>query len=190
VNINLRNRWLIAAGIWLVALGLTFWNLSKVGDIASTREQNERLRREVSFQRRHIEKLIGIEKVHANLFLSVESVNLGLIALRSDLLSLAAALGLQEANLTSDVTQAGDSQIPVNLRIQGTFRKTAGYLAVIEKKPYLQITHTYFKVVNEKGDTETDIAFTFRYSIKPPAADVQDPTRLMTQQPDHGAKPI
>ena len=186
---NLKNRWLIVGAVWLAALSLTVWNVIRVDGISSAQQTNDRLQREKAFQQRHHDQLKHVETVYDSLFLNVESLNLGLITLRGDVLALAAAFGMTEAILSSDPAQASEDQIPLTLRVRGPFRKTAEFLSVLEKIPYLRITRSFFKVM-AAGGTETEITLTLRFKVKPQTGPAVSPQQALSHLPASGAEPL
>jgi type IV secretory pathway TrbD component len=51
---RMNQLWLATVMMWLVAVGLTCWNVSTIEAVALARDQNERLRKEMMFHRQYI----------------------------------------------------------------------------------------------------------------------------------------
>lgn len=186
----LKIRWLFVGCIWLATLVLTYWNSIKIDDIASMRESNERLRKEMLFQRRNADELMQVGASHQALYMPVESLALGIVSIKSHLHSLSAAFDLAQVQVKNDITQATEEHIPLNFSARGSFDKAVAFLTVLQKYPYLPVIRTDIKVVNEQGDIEMTVALDFRYSIGPSPQTHTDPLQVYHRPPIHGAERI
>ncbi len=187
---SLKIRWLIVGCVWLATVGLTYWNINKIEDVASVRDTNERLRKEMLFQRRNVEKLKRVTGTHQALFLPVESVALGIVSVKSHLHSLAAAFDLAQVHIRDEMTQATEERVPLNFSARGSFEKAVAFLAVLQKYPHLPTIQTDIKAVNDKGEMEMTVALHFQYSIVESAQMKADPLQATNRQPNQGANPI
>ncbi|MFZ1986772.1 MAG: hypothetical protein WAU91_20340 [Desulfatitalea sp.] len=167
---KLRNRWIMVGCIWWVALGLTWWNFAKIDALAAAREVNEELRKELSFQRQNAKRLEQVTAVHEKLFLTVESVDLGMIAVRNRLYTLAAAFDLRDLKMNTEMNQAADGQIPFTLALRGPFENVVGFLSAVHPYAYLTVRRASIKAVTGDREVEVELALAVHYKIVVPSA--------------------
>jgi Tfp pilus assembly protein PilO len=164
---KLNPRWLTAALIWLAASMVSYLNYAQIQEIATIRENNDRLRKEMLFQYRNAAQLDQIQNIQASCSLPVASVKLGFESVRSRLLGLSANLGFSGVTIDSQMEQATESRVPFRLRMQGTFEKTGKWIAALQSIPYLSIKSSRMVVAWPKPDAEIELALDFQFKIDP-----------------------
>lgn len=163
-----NQRWLITATIWATALIMTYWNFSKVDQVARIHETSEQLRKENAFQHRNASKLQQVQKMYATHFKTVASPKLGFESVRNSLLELAALLDLKDIIITNRLNEATENQMPFNVKMIGNYVKSAEFVSALRRYPYLSITRSRILVVNVKGDSEINLDLVFKFNVKSP----------------------
>lgn len=180
---GMKMRWLVVCAIWGVALALTYWNGIKINTVAAARDSNERRYREIDFQRRNAEQLARVSKTHETLFSPVESLDLGIVGVRSRLGALAAAFGLEMDRIQIEPTQMTGERIPCTLTLRGLMGHGVGFITALQKHPYLSIRK--MTIASQRGGDEIDmqIKLDFRYRIvNPPERSVAMPQEAPTPE--------
>lgn len=168
MRLSLKIGWTLVGCIWIAVLGLTCWNSAKVDKIAAARDQNEKSRREMAFERRHADKFKEALLSHQAMVLPVTSVTLGLVELKSHLHSLAAAFDLDQVSIKEDTAADAGGQAPLSLDAHGTFEKTMSFLTVLQKIAYLEVNRVNIKSITDTGDLNISVAFIFNYTLSEP----------------------
>jgi hypothetical protein len=159
--------WIAVVVIWLIAIGLTGWNLSSIDAVALTRDQNERLRKEMLFHRQYIGKLETVRQTADALFLPVDSVKLGYLSVQSDLQALSAVFGLEKIKITRPIGQVTDGQLPITVSFEGSFEGALQFLSSLREYPYLPINQSQIKVIADHGEeAAVEISLYFQYRLK------------------------
>jgi hypothetical protein len=182
---KLQTRWIWVACVWVLALGLTWWNCAKIDTLAAAGDINEQLRKELSFQRQNAKRLEQVTAAHEKLFLAVESVDLGVIAVRDRLYALAAAFDLRDLKMSTDMNQALDGEIPCTLTLSGPFENIVGFLSAVHPYAHLTVRRANIKAVANDRKVEIELALAVHYKIMVPPA----PTDTLQQVTSHGAAP-
>jgi hypothetical protein len=188
MNSKLRTRWIVLGCVWLMALGLTWWNLAKIGDVAAARLANERLRREIHFQRHNAQRLEQAAARHDALFMGVESLDLGMVALRYRLRALAAAFHLEDLAIDADMNQSADNRIPCRLTLMGGFENTVGFLTALDEYVYLVPRQTLIGAMPNTSSVRLEMSFFVQYRIVAPAPAESLPK--VTTQADSRGRPL
>jgi len=164
----MKVRWTVVCCIWGLALVVTFWNGVKIDSVAAAREKSEQLLREIDFQRQNAEALARISKSHQAMFLPVESIDLGVVAVRSEMRALAAAFDLKEVRIQTEATRMSGDQIPCKVSTRGKLGPAVGFLTGLNKRLYLTIEK--MTITSEKGrdEIEMQIELLFKYRIENP----------------------
>lgn len=182
---KLRTRWIMTGCIWMAALGLTWWNCAKIDTLAAARDINEQLRKELSFQRQNAKRLEQVTAAHEKLFLAVESVDLGMIAVRDRLYALAAAFDLRDLKMSTDMNRAMDGEIPCTLALSGPFENIVGFLSAVHPYAHLTVRSANIKVVANDRKVEVELALAVHYKIVVPQA----PADTLPQMTSHPSAP-
>jgi hypothetical protein len=163
----MNHFWIAAALIWLIAIGLTGWNLSTMDAVALKRDQNERMRKEMIFHRQYISKLEAVRQTADTFFLPVDSVKLGFLSIQSRLQALSAVFGLENVKIARQVGPASDAQLPITVSFEGAFEGALQFLSALREYPYLPITHTQIKVIAGRGEAAVEIDLLFQFRLAP-----------------------
>jgi hypothetical protein len=182
---KLRTRWIIAGCVWLLALGLTWWNCAKIDTLAAAREVNEALRKELSFQRQNAKRLEQVTATHERLFLAVESVDLGMIAVRDRLQALAAAFDLRDLKMNTEMNQAMEGQISCTLALNGPFENVVGFLSAVHPYAHLTVHSATIKAETGSREVAVELALAIHYKIVVPQA----PAETLPQMTSHPSAP-
>jgi hypothetical protein len=185
---RMNQLWLATVMMWLVAFGLTCWNVSTIEAVALVRDQNERLRKEMIFHRQYSAKLESVRQIADTFFLPVDSVKLGYIGVQSHLQSLAAVFGLGNVKITRQMGQATPEQLPITVAFEGTLEGTMQFLFSLREYPYLSIDHTQIKLDSVRG-AEVAIDLSFQFHLNP--SDGFAPSPLQTTRnpvPSEGSR--
>lgn len=163
---RMNQLWMTVVLIWLIAIGLTGWNFSSIDAVALTRDQNERLRKEMLFHRQYIGKLESVRQTADALFLPVDSVKLGFLSVHSRLQALSAVFGLENVKITRQTGQATHEQLPISVSFEGPLEGTLQFLASLREYPYLPINHTQISVIADRGEAAVEIDLFFQFRLK------------------------
>jgi hypothetical protein len=160
---RLNQLWLATVMLWLVAVGLTCWNVSTIEAVALARDQNERLRKEMMFHRQYMSKLESVNQTADTFFLPVDSLKLGFLGVQSQLASLGAVFGLENVKITRQMGQATPEQLPITVAFEGPLEGVMQFLFSLREYPYLPIDHTRIKLGMARGaEVAIDLSLQFR----------------------------
>jgi hypothetical protein len=174
---RMNHFWVATAFIWLIAIGLTGWNLSTVDAVVLKRDQNERMRKEMAFQRQYIGKLESVRQTADTFFLPVDSVKLGFLSVQSHLQALSAVFGLENVKIARQTGPASDAQLPITVSFEGAFEGALQFLSSLKEYPYLPITHTQIKVIADRGKAAVEIDLYFQFRLKQGVETLPTPLR-------------
>lgn len=163
-----NQRWIMAGAIWVTAILISFWNISKIDEVTKIRESNERLRKEYVFQHRNADKLLQIQNLYQSYFKPVASLKLGFESARGPLHALAALFGLKNVQIEYQMALASHDHIPFSMRMTGDHRKAIGFAVALLKYPYISMDRSRIKVFNGKGEAEIEMELKFQFKIEPP----------------------
>jgi hypothetical protein len=161
-------RWAGAGAIWLVAILLLYSAYRCMGEIGEQRASNERLRSDARFRRQEAQRLASVLRLRDELVLSVHSVPLGLIAVRSDLERFASGQDVRLTTLDADQGQSSTDQISCNLVARGPLKGLLKLLAAIDQRPFLQPVGVQLKVPPRSGEALLEVHLKLHYQIRPP----------------------
>jgi hypothetical protein len=173
----MNQLWTATVMMWLVAVGLTCWNVSTIEAVALARDQNERLRKEMMFHRQYITKLESVHQTADTFFLPVDSLKLGFLRVQSELQSLAAVFGLEKVKITRQMGQATPEQLPITVAFEGTLEGAMQFLFSLRDYPYLPIDHTRIKLSMNRG-AEVAVGLALQFRLNP--ADGFGPSPVQT----------
>jgi hypothetical protein len=163
---RMNHFWMAAVFIWLIAIGLTGWNLSTMDAVALKRDQNERVHKEMNFHRQYIDKLESVRQTADTFFLPVDSVKLGFLSVQSHLQALSAVFGLENVKIVRQTGPTPDTQLPITVSFEGTFEGALQFLSSLREYPYLPINHTQIKVIADRGQAAVEINLYFQFRLK------------------------
>ena len=161
---NLKNRWIIIGLIWVGVLILTYWNRGEIDLINHAKENKEVLLRDRQFIKDNAENISNMLKKGALAFQRVESVKLGLLSVKTQLLSLATNNGLTDVKMDAHPDKGDDSGIPVELSFKGSFEDAMAWLNIFEHDyPYLKTSRLKILIDQSNKQNEFDLSFYYRY---------------------------
>jgi hypothetical protein len=167
----LKNRWLWVGAIWAGAVLTAVWNHQLVDSILSIQSQNQALRRELVFQQQNARKLDRIQEEHSKLFFSAESVQLGMLAVKSILGELAFRFDLNLAQLAVTPPQRGAETVSLNLSFSGALDRIIPFLAALNTHRHLLTKKISIKIDPKSADGSCELSMTLRCRV-PSAAEI------------------
>jgi Tfp pilus assembly protein PilO len=162
-----NHLWVLSGIIWLAALFATYGNHSRIDALATIRENNEQLRKEMLFQHRNDRRLAQIQKTYASYFLPVASIKLGFESVRSQLQALAVQLGLKNLKIECQTAQATEAQVPFSLGMLGDFEKAKRFTSILHRLPHLAIRSSSISVSTPGAEAEIEMELYFQFKIEP-----------------------
>lgn len=129
----LKKRWIIIGFIWAAALLLTYCNRAMIQRINEERARFELRHTTAAFVQKNRHEIDEILNKRVAYRQPVESIQIGCLALKNQLRSLAAAHNLMVLALSNDTDQTGSDTVPVNLTFVGTYADALGWLAALER---------------------------------------------------------
>jgi len=163
----LKNRWLWVGAIWALAVSTTFWNHQKIDLILSLQAQNQNLHNELIFQQQNSRKLDRILEENSKLFLYTESVQLGVLSLKSAFSDLAARLELKILQMTVAPIAKGVETISLNLSFSGPFEGVMSFLSALSAYRYLQDKQVAIKVDSKSRESSCELSLALRCRVQP-----------------------
>jgi hypothetical protein len=181
---NLNPRWMAVILVWFAAIIASYLNFTQIHELASIREKNVRLRQEMLFQYRNAARLDQIQSVQASCYLPVASAKLGFEAIRSRLQRLAIHLGLNGVKIEGRMDQVTGSQVPLRLRMQGTFEQAGKYITALKSAPYLAMKKSRVVIACPKPDAEIELEFDFQFENDPQRESEIGPLQAAANPPE------
>jgi hypothetical protein len=187
---KLRLRWTILGCVWLATLAVTGWNLAKIDTVAAGRLANENLRREIHFQRHHAQRMEQVMASRQTLFMEVESLDLGMVALRHRLLALAAAFHIEDLTIDVETGENEDGRVACRLALAGGFEGTVGFLNALNEYAYLTPRQIQVSAVDEAHNVRLELSFFIQFKMIAPAVPAENPPEVTTQTLDAKGRPL
>jgi len=163
----LKNRWVWVGIAWAVAVSLTFWNHQKIDFILSVKAQNQNLHKELAFQEQNLRKLDRIQKEYSSLFFPTESVQLGVLSVKSVVSELASGFQLTIVQMTLAPIQKGSETVSLNVSLSGTFEKVMSFFSATSAYRYLQDKQVLIKVDPKSAECSCDVSMNLRFRVQP-----------------------
>ncbi|MBI5550843.1 MAG: hypothetical protein HY911_04990 [Desulfobacterales bacterium] len=190
MNSKLRTRWTVLGCIWLLALGFTGWNLARIDTVAAGRLENDNLRREIDFQRLNARRLEQVAARRQALFLNVESLDLGMVALRYRLRALAAAFHLEDLAIEVEANGIADDRLPCRLSLKGAFENTVGFLTALNEYAYLIPRQSNLAAIENAHTVRLEMSFFVQFKIVAPDVPAENPPKVTTQPLASEGRPL
>ncbi len=162
----LKNRWLWVGAVWAGALLTAFWNHQSINTILSIQAQNQALRRELMFQQQNARKLDHVQKEHEKLFFQAESIQLGMLAVKSNLSELASELELHMSQITLPPPQKGAETVLLNLSFSGPLERILRFLSILNAHRYLHHKQVGIRIDPKNGDGNCEVSMVLRCRIQ------------------------
>jgi len=190
MNSKFRICWALVGCIWLTTLGFTGWNLAKIDAVAAGRLENENLRREIHFQRHNAQRLEQVAAHRQALFMAVESLDLGMVALRYRLRALAAAFHLEGLAIEVEANESADDRVPCRLSLAGTFENMVGFLTALNEYAYLTPRQSLIAAAEQGHSVRLEMSFYVQFKIVAPAPPAETLPEMTTQPLDAEGRPL
>ena len=161
---TLRQRWLLCALFWGLALAATLLLAGVRARTLLAREQVEALRqfdRYFDGNQRHISALLAKDQKNAQ---RVSSARIGLLAIKDDLMLRAAEQGLARIRIDAPQVAAGSSSAQLKLSCTGQTQGFLQLLAMVDADyPYLGIDTVLLENNQETGQSLFTVTATYRF---------------------------
>jgi len=165
----LKNYWLWGGTIWAGAVFLCVWNHQAIDTILSIQAQNQMLRSEQTFQQQNIRKMERVQDEYSKLFLSSESIQLGVLSAKSLLGELASRCELNVAQMAITPLQRGAEAVSLNLSLSGPLERIIHFLAMLNAHRYLQSKQVAIRLDPVSGDGGCELSLLLRCRTQPAA---------------------
>jgi hypothetical protein len=172
----LMNRWVWVAGLWTGALFLFFWNHHAIDRVLAIQAQNHGLRSELTFQQQAAPKLERIQNEHSKLFLTADSIQLGVLAVEGLLGELASRSGLNVGQLTSAPIQKGAEAVGLALSLSGPLEGMLPFMAALTAHRYLQPKQVVVKLDPKTGEGLCELSVLLRCRLQASGGKESPPT--------------
>jgi hypothetical protein len=157
--------WILIACFWTLGIFLTFINHQKVASIHAVRERNEQHRNGLVFKLRHAASLSRIMQIHQEMALPVESLQMGLLTTKSQLIRLGNGYDLQQMQITTKPETADGSRVPLAVHAAGSLPDMVRLLMVLQENPHLSVDHVQIQILSENRQAVLNLDLTLRYTI-------------------------
>jgi hypothetical protein len=161
--------------LWAGALLGAFWNHQAIDAILSIQAQNQALRRELIFQQQNARRLARIQEEHAQLFISAESLQLGMLTAKSILSELASRLELAIRQITLATPQKGAETLSLSLSFSGSIEKIVHFLSSLAPHRFLHPKQITLKFDPKNGTGSCELSLLLRCRIHPAARNESPP---------------
>jgi hypothetical protein len=172
----LKNRWVWVGSLWTGALFLFFWNHQAVDRVLTIQAQNHGLRSELTFQQQSAPKLERVQNEHSKLFLTADSIQLGVLTVEGLLGELASRSGLKVGALTTAPVQKGAEAVSLTLSLSGPFERMLPFMAALTAHRYLQSKQVVVKLDPKTGEGICELSVLLRCRLQAPAGEESPPT--------------
>lgn len=163
---SLNKRWLWVCLFWAAAMVGVVWNHHKVEGILGARAHNENLRKELLFQQQYARRLEQILKAHDQLYMPVESVQLGVLSIKNALIELAGVLALNDLRVSVSADRGDERNVPLKVSFRGAFENTLLFLSAINAYAYLEEKELGLTLIRPSGETKCDLGLYLRCKVQ------------------------
>ena len=162
------NKWVITSAFWFAIILLTFYDVSKINQLHAALDEIETLRLDQQFWQRHSEDLDGLVAESKRLYLTVDSVDMGLLTVEYRLKTLSSQLGLPPVTLTKQQGNQSESEVPVGISFAGSFGNMFKLLQSIKKDmPFLKAKNIKINVDPFTRKIVLEASFFLKYKTEP-----------------------
>jgi len=176
---SLKNRWLWIGALWAGALLGAFWNHQTIDAILSIQAQNQALRRELIFQQQNARRLARIQEEHAQLYISTESLQLGMLTAKSILGEMASRLELALRQITLAPPQKGAETLSLSVSFSGSIEQTVHFLTALAAHRFLHPKHITLKLDPPSAAGSCELSLLLRCRIHSAAPNGSPPNESM-----------
>lgn len=165
---GMRNKWIIAGLLWCAVVLLTLYNASEIRRLQLAWDETETLRMDEKFWLQHSEGISGLMAECNRLYLTIDSLDLGLLTIDNRLKTISAELRLPPVTLTKQQGNESDSQVPVGISFAGSLRNAIKLLKSLKKEmPFLKAKKLRITVDPLTHKAVLDASFILRYRTGP-----------------------
>lgn len=133
MNDPLIKRWVVVGVIWGAVLLLVYGNRIAIRNIQLQRENAEAVQMDARFVEKNRDEITRVIKRRADYRQPVESTQIGCLALKNRLRTLASAHNLTVMEMESDSDPAADGGVPIRISIVGAYADALAFLVELEK---------------------------------------------------------
>ncbi|MFH2045907.1 MAG: hypothetical protein ABIK92_12260 [Pseudomonadota bacterium] len=163
----MRNKWIITGALWLAVIVLTFYNASEIKRLKYQSEKIESLRMDEEFWQQNSKNISFIITEGEKLFLDVESVDLGLLAIDDRLKKLSSKYHLENLKIEKQHASESDGYVPVDLSFEGNYEDIYKWFKSVKNDlPFLKPNNLKITMNPISNMTVLNGSFFFRYRIK------------------------
>ena len=169
-----KHRWVVFGVIWLGVLGLTYWNMARIGNLKVGHQQDALVQLDQKFWRMHSDEISETLQAAKRLRQHTESLKISLIAIEHQLRQLATRYGLTNFGVMSEPQRDEGQLVPLQVTFNGHIEKAMLMLAEIERRfPFLPVYGV--KIANGPvvNKTEFKFALKYRYELIEPQRPVE-----------------
>lgn len=126
--------------IWALVLGLSGWNMHRIGQIQTVRRNLETMQMDLHFLKTNQTTIQEIRTQESRLTHGVTSDDLGFLVVENNLKRLSWEVGLQKLSVKTDPNAPASNMMPITTIAHGTLPSVAGWITAVEEAyPYLVI---------------------------------------------------
>ncbi len=187
---KLNIRWLAVSGIWLAALALTYWNAVGIDSVAAAREKNAHMLTAISFQRQNAPQLTQVLASNGALTLKSESVDLGIVEVRSRLNNLGARASLRNLKMATQVIAEAENQVLCDVSGEGQLHHVVNFLSGLEAYPYLTVRNMRIRPAADSDGVEMETELVLQYALIPLPHSPDASPQVISHSPQPEAKSL
>jgi len=162
---DMKKKWFVIVIIWAACLLLTCWNVNGIDGISEMREKGAILSMERHFLKENSEAISKALYKKDTLYQSITSINMGLLAVKDDLISLAVSHGLVKERIKIDKNQSNGRNVGITLSCEGSVKGVVELLKELScNYPYLSISGIEIKIdgLGINGRFEIDLSYRYK----------------------------
>lgn len=158
--------WALIGFLWVLVLGVHFWNLSTIDKIREARERSELVRMDQQFLQSHRQEIERRLAERAALRHETEALSLGLLKVESDLRGLAARYGFSQVEVSREPSRGMEDTVPVLFAFQAPLRGIVDCLESLRKEyAYLPVARLALKVEPGEKHVRCQALLNYRYRV-------------------------
>lgn len=162
MKVWLRNRWVWAGTLWIATVLIFLWDYHRVDLVLALDSQNQAIRHEEIFRQQHARSLERIKGEYSQLFLTADSVQLGVLAVQSFILGLTGELELAPPQFSVPSAAGGEATIMMNISVEAPQEKIVLFLSGLHRFLFLDEKQITLKIDPKTGTALCDVAVAIR----------------------------
>lgn len=162
----LRQRWMMVWLIWGVVLLLTYFNQWMIREINGQRALLDARDMDINFVQKNRHDIDRIITQRAAYRQPVESIQIGCIALKNRLRTLASTHNLMVLELNSDTDQPASDTVPFSLTLVGSYADALGWLTALEHDyPYAPALQMKIQRARELQMPQFEVRIQYQFEL-------------------------